>query len=91
MIDDDASGTELRRQLQAEINAQAADREVLEKQYGKVWDTLQFTSDFEVEGFLAPFVSVRRKSDGQAGTLQFQHMPRFYFSFVGDYKGGKSA
>ena len=32
-------------------------------------------------GFMAPYVVVRRKSDGQRGSLMFQHDPRFYFSF----------
>jgi hypothetical protein len=42
-------------------------------------DTLQ--QDFEVIGFLAPFVVVKRKSDGQRGTLMFEHMPRRYFGW----------
>jgi hypothetical protein len=40
--------------------------------------------EFEVLGFVAPFVVVRRKSDGQKGSLMFQHRPRFYFSFRPD-------
>ena len=39
-------------------------RELLEKAYGRVWDTRELTEEFEVIGFLAPFVCVRRKSDG---------------------------
>ena len=35
----------------------------------------------QVLGFLAPFVVVRRKSDGRKGSLTFSHSPRFYFSF----------
>ncbi len=30
---------------------------------------------------LAPYVVVRRKSDGQKGSLEFQHHPRYYFRF----------
>ena len=41
----------------------------------------QLGQDFTVEGFLAPYVIVRRKSDGQRGSLMFQNSPRFYFSF----------
>ena len=41
----------------------------------------QLSQDFTVEGFAAPYVVVRRKSDGQRGTLMFQHSPRFYFGF----------
>jgi len=48
------------------------------------WDTDQMREEFEVIGFLAPFVAVRRKSDGKVGTLCFTHSPRFYFDFVED-------
>jgi len=37
---------------------------------------------FEIEGFLAPFVVVRRKSDNVRGSLKFSHSPRFYFGFT---------
>ena len=37
--------------------------------------------DFEVVGFLAPYVGVRRRSDDVVGSLLFQHWPRFYFRF----------
>jgi hypothetical protein len=37
--------------------------------------------DFQVLGFLAPYVVVRRRSDGRKGSLEFQHNPRFYFGF----------
>ena len=33
-------------------------------------------------GFMAPFIGVERKSDGQKGSIEFQHSPRFYFNFV---------
>ena len=74
----------LRRLRLAEINAQPGSREALEAQYGKVWDTQQLAEDFEVLGFLAPYVVVRRKSDGVKGSLEFMHNPRWYFSFVPD-------
>lgn len=57
------------------------EREELERECGQVWDTRQLQEDFTVEGFQAPFVVVRRKSDGVRGSLEFQHMPRYYFSF----------
>jgi hypothetical protein len=41
-------------------------------------------TDFEALGFAAPFIVVRRRSDGANGTLTFQHTPRFYFDFVAD-------
>jgi hypothetical protein len=77
---------DLRRERLAEINAQPGSREALEAQFGQVWDTKQLADDFEVVGFLAPFVVVRRKSDGVKGSLEFQHNPRHYFNFVADKK-----
>ncbi len=74
----------LRRARLAEINAQSGNREALEAQHGRVWDTQQLAEDFEVLGFLAPYVVVRRKSDGVKGSLEFMHNPRWYFNFVAD-------
>jgi hypothetical protein len=71
----------IRRQQLAQINAEPNSREALEAEHGQVWDTGQLGQDFVVEGFLAPYVIVRRKSDGQRGSLMFQHNPRFYFNF----------
>tara|TARA_Y100000593_G_scaffold94048_1_gene191389 strand:+ start:1555 stop:1773 length:219 start_codon:yes stop_codon:yes gene_type:complete len=48
---------------------------------GRVWDTKELQEDFEVRQFAAPFVVVKRKSDGVIGSLEFQHQPRFYFDF----------
>jgi hypothetical protein len=48
------------------------------------WTTEELGRDFEVIGFLAPFVAVRRRSDGVIGTLEFTHLPRWYFNFVYD-------
>ena len=70
-----------RRQRLIEINSQPGSRVALEAQHGQVWDTQQLSQDFEPIGFLAPFVVVRRRSDGQTGSLEFQHQPRFYFGF----------
>lgn len=47
----------------------------------QTWDTDQLRADFEVVGFLAPFVMVRRRADGVEGTLMFSHSPRVYFSW----------
>jgi hypothetical protein len=74
----------IRRQKLAEINAHPGNREALEAAHGKVWDTNQLAEDFEVIGFLAPYVVVRRKADGVKGSLAFQHSPRFYFDFQPD-------
>ena len=71
----------IRRQRLAEINVEPGSREALEARYGQVWDTRQLREDFEVLGFAAPLVVVRCRSDGVRGSLEFQHSPRFYFSF----------
>jgi hypothetical protein len=48
------------------------------------WDTDQLREEFEVHGFLAPFIVVTRKADGVKGSMEFTHNPRFYFNFVPD-------
>lgn len=57
------------------------ERARLTAEYGQVWDTQQLGDDFQVIGFMAPFVVVKRKSDGVKGSMMFQHSPRFYFRF----------
>lgn len=71
----------IRRQMLGEINAAPGSREYLEAKHGQVWDTDQLREDFEVIGFAAPLVVVRRRSDGVKGSLMFQGSPRFYFGF----------
>lgn len=46
------------------------------------WTTEQMRERFTVEGFAAPYVIVRRKSDGQPGVLSFTHQPRYYYDWV---------
>lgn len=70
-----------RRQRLAEINAEPGSREALEAKHGRVWNTGELTEEFEAIGFMAPFVVVRRRSDGMKGSLEFQHSPRFYFNW----------
>lgn len=48
------------------------------------WDTNELRQDFEVVAFQAPFVVVVRKSDGQRGSLQFDHRPRLYYGWQSD-------
>jgi len=80
-----ADATEaIRRQRLIEINAESADREALALKYGRVWSTAELCAEFEVLGFLAPYVVVQRKTDGCKGSLEFQHSPRLYFNFVPD-------
>ena len=74
----------IRRQEVAQINAEPGSREALEAQHGQVWSTEELRREFDVTGFMAPYVVVRRKSDGVVGSLQFQHDPRFYFGFQAD-------
>jgi hypothetical protein len=71
----------IRRSRLAEINAKPGSREALEAEHGKVWDTLELAAEFEVIGFMAPLVVVRRKADGKKGSLEFQHNPRLYFNW----------
>jgi hypothetical protein len=47
----------------------------------QTWTTEQLQQDFDVLGFRAPLVAVRRKSDGKRGTLEFKHSPRVYFDW----------
>jgi len=70
-----------RREYAAEINSKMSQREAMEAEHGQCWDTSELQRDFEVTGFMAPFVVVRRKSDGQKGSLLFQHSPRVYYGF----------
>jgi hypothetical protein len=46
-----------------------------------VFDTAQLGEHFEVLGFMAPFVVVRRKADDKKGALEFTHQPRLYYNF----------
>jgi hypothetical protein len=71
----------IRRERLAEINAVPGSREALEAEHGQVWDTSELGRDFEVIGFMAPLVVVRRKADGVKGSLEFQHSPRLYFNW----------
>jgi hypothetical protein len=72
----------LRRERLAEINSEPGSRGALEAQHGQVWDTEELGRDFDVTGFMAPLVVVRRKSDNVVGSLEFQHgPPRLYFNF----------
>jgi hypothetical protein len=71
----------IRREMVADLNSNAGERAALEARYGQVWSTDEVRAEFEVTGFMAPMVTVVRKSDNQRGSLMFQHNPRFYFDF----------
>ena len=53
----------------------------------KSYTTEELRAEFEVIGFLAPFVMIREKATGVTGTMQFNHMPRVYFNFVAELGG----
>ncbi len=78
----------IRRAMVSEINGavesddEKTERARLEALYGRVWNTKEMVAEFEAMGFGAPFVEVKRRSDGVTGFLSFQHRPRFYFSFT---------
>jgi len=74
----------IRREMVNEINSDPSSREGLSHLHGQVWDTDELGRDFEVTGFMAPFVVVKRKADGIVGSLEFQHHPRFYYNFKED-------
>jgi hypothetical protein len=81
---------EIRRDRLVAINSAVqsqdahAERKRLQAMYGPVWDTSQLRADFEVLGFMAPYIVVRRRSDGRKGSLEFQHQPRLHFNFILD-------
>lgn len=50
----------------------------------ETWDTERLQQEYDVEGFLAPVVVVRRKSDGVLGTMLFTDQPRVYFGWEED-------
>lgn len=73
-----------RRARQAKLNTEAAAIEELTERHGTIWNTEALRQDFEVLGFLAPFVVVRNRHTGKKGSLEFQHSPRFYFNWHQD-------
>ena len=72
----------IRKEMVDVINSDPNERAALEAKYGQVWDTQELQKDFEVKGFMVPFISVSRKSDGARGTMMFQHSPRYYFDYT---------
>jgi len=75
-----SSGTDaVRRQMIDSGQPQADLAEARE-----MWTTAELQAEFDVLGFAAPFVVVRRRSDGVLGSVEFTHSPRVYFNFVPD-------
>ena len=71
----------VRREMVAQINAVEGSREYLEAKHGQIWNTTELQQEFEVLGFMAPLVVVRRRCDGVRGSLYFQNDPRYFFGF----------
>lgn len=72
-----------RRRRIAELNP-GVERAELERRHGKVWGLRELAAEFVIVGFMAPFVVCRRKADGVVGSLEFQHLPRFFFNWRED-------
>jgi hypothetical protein len=76
-MNDDPTGEDIRREMIA--TGQPRKDEAADP--GPRWTTEEMARDFEVLGFAAPFVVVRRRSDGARGSLEFTHLPRVYFNW----------
>jgi len=48
----------------------------------QTWTTAELQQDYEVIGFAAGLVVVRRKSDNALGSMEFGGSPRLYSNFV---------
>jgi len=75
---------DIRRARVSELSEEATNRAELETRYGQVWNSQELRGEFEVIGFAAPLVIVRERKSRKLGSLEFQHSPRFYFSFQED-------
>lgn len=73
----------LRRSRLRKLNP-GVGRAELEHRYGQVLGSAELAITFEVIGFMAPLVVVRRRTDGRIGSFEFQHHPRFYFNWRKD-------
>ncbi len=71
----------VRREMVDKINSFKRTKEELQRIYGEVYNTSELNEQFDVIGFMAPFITVRRFLDNVKGTLMFQDQPRYYFSF----------
>ena len=74
----------LRRALCAGFNSDPGLKKTIEDRGEETWDSDALQSEFEVKSFAAPFIHVKRKSDGVFGKMMFQHSPRFYWGFIED-------
>lgn len=51
---------------------------------GREWTTEELTAEFEIIGFLAPYVAVKNRVTGKKGSMLFRHNPRVYFGYAED-------
>ena len=72
---------DIRRPLMMAINSGVV---LAEEANGQTWDTEQLAAEFDVLGFLAPFVVARNRKTGRKGSLMFRHHPRIYFGWQED-------
>ena len=77
-VDPRSSESERRRAILIACGVPEAEAKKAER----LFDTEELREHFEVLGFSAPFVAVRRKHDGRQGVMMFTHSPRWYFNFV---------
>jgi hypothetical protein len=74
-----------RRARVSELAAQQTDnRAELEARHGRVWNTNELRLEYEVTGYMAPYVIVKSRASGAAGSLEFQHEPRYYWGWQED-------
>lgn len=48
---------------------------------GECWSTDEVQEEFEILGFMAPFVTAIKRSTGEKGVLTFVHNPRVYYGW----------
>lgn len=75
---------QIRRNIRKALDEDAMPLEELKARHGDVWTTDELRQQFEVVGFGAPLVVVRRRCDNKLGSLFFQGAPRFYWGFKED-------
>lgn len=65
-------------------NETASLKKQLAEKHADVMTTDEMRAKYEVSGFMAPFVVVTERATGKKGSLEFTHMPRFYFGWTPD-------
>jgi len=55
--------------------------QAIQDEGGECWTTDEVTAEFEILGFMAPFVTAVRRATKEKGTLAFIHRPRIYYGW----------